>query len=217
MLLSDELVEVTVNNAQLRWYRDRGYTIPTTEVQLWAKNSAGQRTKNGVERRVVKGTKILVKRSDLPPSSNMRMQFECASCGNPFFTQWRSATEKKTEKCRACVLATVKDTGCHSYWVDRLITNNPDAACDISGEKDKRFLVLHHLLSRSSGGKDEESNYVILSANYHMAFHVWNGGTNVSCRPEDYWTFKSLEQSGRKPSSRLAQTDMLAEDWQIVE
>lgn len=38
-----------------------------------------------------------------------------------------------------------------------------------------------------------EANYVILSANYHLAFHVWNGGTNVPCTPESYAKFKSLE------------------------
>ena len=215
MLLTDQMVEVTINNNQLRWYLDKGYAIPTVLVQLWANNSRGERVKNGVEQRVSRGTKILVKRSDLPPSSNMRMQFQCAACGNPFFTQWRAAVEKKTDKCKDCVLATVKTTGCHSYWVDRLISNNDSVRCDISGEKDKRFLVLHHLLSRAAGGKDEEANYVVLSSNYHMAFHVWNGGTNVVCRPEDYWTFKALEIAGSKPESKLVQTDMLAEDWML--
>jgi hypothetical protein len=83
--------------------------------------------------------------------------------------------------------------GCQDYWVDKLIINNPDAKCDISGETDKRFLELHHLLSRASGGKNEESNFVVLSANYHRAFHRWVGGTNVPCTPEQYYEFKELE------------------------
>lgn len=87
--------------------------------------------------------------------------------------------------------------GCHSYWVNALITNNPDAKCDISGETDKRFLVLHHLYSRDNKKEVNKDAYVVLSANYHMAFHVWNGGTNVSCTPEKYYEFKRQELGGR--------------------
>jgi 5-methylcytosine-specific restriction endonuclease McrA len=184
-----------VNNSTLRWYLEKGYTIPTIEVQLWAKNSKGDRTKNGVERRVVRGTSIVVKRNDLPPFSNARLNFICVSCGKQFFTTWGAASIKKSRNCKQCASLQVKDTGCHSYWVDRLIARNPSAKCDISGETDKRFLVLHHLLSRSNGGSDEESNYVILSANYHLAFHVWNGGMNVPCTPDAYFKFKQIESN----------------------
>lgn len=189
----DEMIEVSLNCSELSWYRDKGYHIPTTMVQLWATNAKGERTKNGIKHRVAKGTKIMVKRSDLPPMSNRRLVFKCQACGGDYTTTWGAYRDKKTKDCKACVLARVKTTGCHSYWVDRLITNNPVARCDISGLTDKRFLVLHHLLSRSKGGKNVESNYVILSANYHMAFHVWNGGTNVPCTPEQYIEFKKLE------------------------
>lgn len=191
--MSPDLVEVEVNNTQLEWYTSRGYAIPHTEVQLWARNGRGERVRNGTKRRVARGTKILVQREDLPPSSNMRLEFQCQSCGGSFFTQWRAHKIKQSQDCKGCESTKVKGTGCHSYWVTRLITNNPNAACDISGERDKRFLVLHHLLSRGSGGKDEESNYVVLSANYHMAFHTWNGGTNAPCDPDGYQRFKLAE------------------------
>ena len=188
-----ETVEITVNNSQLRWYLERGYEIPTVLVQLWAKNANGERIKNGVERRVARGTRIVVKHSDLPPMSNKRLVFTCESCGNEYTTTWGAYRDKKSRSCKSCVLANVKTTGCHSYWVYRLITNNPYAKCDISGETDKRFLVLHHLLSRRNGGKDEEENYVILSANYHLAFHNWNGGMNVPSTPDQYREFKKSE------------------------
>ncbi len=187
------VVEVTINNNQIEWYRSHGYDLPTIEAQLWAKNRKGEVTKNGIERRVAKGTKIYVRREDLPPNSNLRLDFVCEMCGKKFYTQWRAANLKRSCLCKACASKQVKDTGCHTYWVGKLITENPDAACDISGEKDKRFLVLHHLLSRALGGKDEPPNYVILSANYHLAFHVWNGGMNVPCHPDDYYRFKEAE------------------------
>ena len=201
--LLDDSVEVCVHNMQLQWYQARGYNIPTLRVQLWCKNAQGKRVKNGVKHRVARRTKIWVQRKDLPPSSNMRVQFTCGYCGDIYFTQWRSGGAKNGGKCNKCVKKTIKDTGCHSYWCDQLITNNPDASCEVSGEKDKRFLVLHHLLSRALGGKNERSNYVILSANYHMAFHVWNGGTNAVCTPGDYYTFKELELTGSHPVRKI--------------
>lgn len=72
--------------------------------------------------------------------------------------------------------------------------------------------MLHHLLSRRSCGKDEAANYVVLSANYHLAFHNWMGGMSIRCRPEDYTMFRQLETEGRKPTLRQP----LAEDWELV-
>lgn len=216
MLLSDDFVEVSVTGRQVLWYQNKGYYIPTMPIQLWCKNKNGEKIKNGVENRIARSTKIFVKRSDLPPSSNMRLEFNCSECGSTFYTTWGAATKKKTTKCKSCALSNVKTTGCHSYWVDRLITNNPIASCDISGEDDKRFLVLHHLLNSSDGGENKESNYVILSSNYHMAFHVWNGGTNKKCTKKDYEIFKFLEISGLKPSDKRSQTDLLSSDWVVV-
>lgn len=188
-----DTVEITLNNTQLRWYQEKGYAIPTVQIQLWAKNKNGERVKNGMEIRTARGTKLVVRREDLPPLSNKVLVFLCESCGNEYTTTWGAYQGKKSRDCKACVLAKVKTTGCHSYWVDRLIASNHNAKCDISGEADKRFLILHHLLSRKGGGKNEASNYVILTANYHLAFHNWNGGMNVPSTPEQYRKFKKLE------------------------
>ena len=70
------------------------------------------------------------------------------------------------------------------------------------------------MLSRSIGGQNEESNYVILSANYHTAFHNWLGGTAVPSKPEDYLMFKRREIAGLRPVRK--QTDILAEDWGLT-
>lgn len=186
------LVEVPVNSSTMRWYRSKGYEIPTRRVQLYLTRN-GKRTKHGTEERVARGTKIFVRPEDVQPSSNIDIPFICATCGKECKTQWKAYLKKRSDNCVSCQAKKGFRGGCHDYWVQKLITNNEDAHCDISGERDKRFLILHHKLSRSLGGKSEEANYVILSANYHLAFHVWVGGMNLPCRPEDYERFKSLE------------------------
>jgi len=183
-------IEVTVQGRTAKWFMERGYNIPTHKVQLWA-NVKGKRVKNGVATRVERGTKITVKIEDLPPASNETIYRICTWCDEEFKTRYSAYLKKKeSDRCTACAKKGIKGDGSHGYWVKKLITRNPDARCDISGEKDKRFLILHHLLSRSTGGKNTPNNYVVLSANYHMAFHAWNGGTNIPCTPERYYKFK---------------------------
>jgi DNA-directed RNA polymerase subunit N (RpoN/RPB10) len=192
-MLKEKTVEVVINNTMIKWYRSKGYEIPVEEVQLYCTNKKGERIKNGKKTRVVAGTKIVVNVEDLPPQSNEQVTVICEQCGKEYTTTYQFYKNKKTNKCSECQKKTLKDTGSHRYWLDKLIVNNPNAKCDISGETDKRFLVLHHLLSRSNGGKDEESNYVILSANYHMAFHSSVGGTGSGCTPEQYYQFKEVQ------------------------
>lgn len=194
-LLSEEWTDIVVNNCDISWLEDKGYKIPTHTRQLWCNGIDGKRVKNGVKICVASDTKLRVKRADLPPSSNRRMKFICNNCGKNYQTTWGKYRTRKFPDCGKCEKSKLKTTGCHSYWIKKLITDNPEAKCDISGERDKRFLVLHHLLSRKNGGKNEESNYVILSANYHLAFHSCHGGMAAKCAPEQYIKFKQLEQS----------------------
>lgn len=193
----------------IRWYEQKGYIIPKRKVQLYYINKYGVRKKNGVALRVKKGTKILIDISDLAPCSNAGVPVICPNCGKHFKVRWRTYSDRKSDKCNDCVKRTVI-VGCHSYWVSKLITNNLDAKCDISKENDKRFLVLHHLRSRNKGGKNEKSNYVILSANYHMAFHNSLGGTSKGCTPKQYYKFKNKELIA-------SQLDMLSDDWELYD
>ena len=209
---NNEYVEVNVTSNTLKWYKDKGYDIPVTEVQLYAYNKNGKKIKNGKDYRVTKGTKILVKLDDLPPSSNKKITLTCEYCGKEFTTTFGAYKKKKKGKrCNECAKKRTKGDGTHGYWVKKLITDNPNACCDISGETDKRFLVLHHLDSRSNGGKNVEENYVILSSNYHTAFHRYMGGTNIPCTKKDYIKFKEEELS-----NIMSQSDVLAEDWIIT-
>jgi hypothetical protein len=197
-----------VQGRTAKWFKERGYHVPTHDVQLWAVIK-GKLVKNGIGTRVKNGTKIIVKIADLPPASNVTITRCCNSCGNEFTTTYGAYLKKKeSDRCAACSKKGLKGDGSHGYWVEQLIVKHEFAKCDISGEADKRFLVLHHLNSRSIGGKNTVDNYVVLSANYHLAFHMWCGGTNISCTADQYKEFKMLE---------LRQTDMLADDWSLVE
>lgn len=187
-----EMVEVNLTGNTLSWYKSKGYTLPIREVQCWATKN-GEKVKNGTKKRVAVGSKLLVRVEDLPPGSNTVLKLVCKTCGKNYTCRYSVFALKQSENCVSCQAKKGFKGGCQDYWVDKLITNNPDAKCDISGETDKRFLELHHLLSRSAGGKNEESNFVILSANYHRAFHRWVGGTNIPCYPEQYYKFKKLE------------------------
>ena len=191
--IADDWVEIKINASDLAWLQEHGYRVPTRRTQTYYTNKkSGLRMKNGVKIRHAVGARIKVRREHLPPASGRVMNFTCTSCGGSYTTRWGAYALKKSKDCKVCSDSQLKTTGCHSYWVKRLITDNPDAKCDISDERDKRFLLLHHLVGRKDGGRNEESNYVTLSANYHHAFHVWVGGTNVSCTPEQYVEFKRM-------------------------
>lgn len=189
----DQYVLVEVVNNTIQWYKNKGYEIPTAIVQLWS-TYKGKRIKNGIKERVIRGTKIKVNIKDLFPKSNKSVKFICNTCGKQSSTSWQAYQNKEDKnRCHMCEKKKIKGFGSHGYWVDQLVTNNANAKCDISGETDKRFLVLHHLRNRKNGGKNSPSNYVVLSANYHLAFHNWNGGMSVHCTPENYYAFKGLE------------------------
>lgn len=184
------MITVTINGLTLKWYTQKGYIIPKTPIQVYCKNRNGRRIKNGIEYRVVRGTTLMVREEDLPPSSNEIIRFICEKCEKTCTTTWSAFKKKQSRKCRDCKKADIKGTGCHTYWVNRLITMSSEAKCDISEENDKRFLVLHHLHSE---GYNTPENYVTLSANYHLAFHKSMGGTGVPCTAADYYFFKEKE------------------------
>jgi len=187
-MLKNETITITLSSSEIRWYKNKGYTIPTHKVQLWATKN-GKQIKNGTKTRVANGTKLIVKINDLHPQSNRIIKLICEDCKNEYQTTYGAYKKKRTDKCKICQKKMLKGDGSHGYWVNKLITNNPDVKCDICREKDKRFLELHHLLSVKLGGRNKEDNYVVLSANYHIAFHRYIGTQNPSTK-EEYYKFK---------------------------
>lgn len=214
-MLKTNKMKIKLSGSTFRWYKDKGYDIPTHVVQLWATVN-GKKIKNGISERIKNGTEIEVLIDDLPPKSNVNVQLICPRCNKDYKTTFGAYKLKESNLCSTCVKKKIIGDGSHSYWVKTLIIENDNARCDISSESDKRFLVLHHLDSRSNGGRNIKENYVILSANYHMAFHNWNGGTNISCKKEDYIKFKEEEMKKTSNKTVISQTDILADDWGIV-
>lgn len=188
----DDVIEIVLNSCEFQWYKNKGYDIPTEKVQLWTNGKDGTKKKNGISYRVKNGTSITVKVIDLPPSSNRKIEWVCTCCKQTFKTTYYAFLRKKSSLCRTCYNTTQRNLDSQDYWAQQLIDKNESARCAISGERDKRFLVLHHLLSISNGGKNEEANYVVLSANWHMAFHRWMGGFNKPCTSRDFDTFMLL-------------------------
>jgi len=184
-----DMIEIVLNNSELQWFKNKGYDIPVERVQLWVNKPDGTRIKNGIDYRIKAGTKLFVRVDDLPPSSNRQVEWTCECCGIEQSTTYYAFLRKKSRLCRVCFNTTQRNLDSHEYWVQQLIEKNPEAKCAISGESDKRFLVLHHLTSRSKGGKNCKENYVILTANWHLAFHRWMGGTNKPCTPEHFVAF----------------------------
>lgn len=198
MNIEDQEIEVSLNNFTIGWYRKKGYKIPTKIVQnYWNDKKSGKRYKHGKKERIITGAKIWVKVKDLTPGSSQKIKLICSGCFKDYYVQWKNVHIKKTDKCLRCAASTLKTKGHRGWWIRKLIIDDINAKCDISGETDKRFLVLHHLTNTRNGGLNDKDNFVILSANYHHAFHQWNGGTTVDCTPELYFRFKEIELTNK--------------------
>lgn len=163
-----EYTEVRSHYKTATWYRSLRYSVP-----------------------VKGGTVFKVKTKDLHPGAMQRVDFICEVCGKRYSNRWRDYLKKESNTCQECQN---HPDNCHSYeyWLKKLLRDNPDAVCNITGETDKRFLVLHHLLGRRGGGKNSEYNFVVLTANMHLALHR-EIGTRETATPEAYYAFKQKE------------------------
>lgn len=190
---------VKVRTGTFRYYEYLGYRLPPEAFayrQIMSPsrgaNSKGELRKDGVRRYLPAPYLLEVKDEDVL-NTKVLLTFKCSLCPNESVGRYGSFHGLNSFDCQQCRVGKSFKGGKHKYWLDRFILNDPDAKCDISGVTDKRMLELHHLLSVQSGGKDEPSNYVVLCANYHRAFHRSMGGHVHPCVPEDYYKFKAVE------------------------
>jgi hypothetical protein len=169
---------IRVHHKNAGWYASKGYFIGPSP------HYSG---------RFATGQIIKVKTKDLHVGSLQRVDLYCDTCHQVYSLRFRDYMAKQSNTCQSCIRQP-ENCVSHEYWLKRLIINSDTAVCDISGETDKRFLVLHHLWSRSTGGLNEEENYVVLTANFHKAFHssLENGGRS-GCTPTQYKEFKQKE------------------------
>lgn len=174
----DEPTQILVTGKTLRWYKSKGYTTP--------------------DKFPVNGFKTLVSSLDLTPGSCLKVTIKCPECGILFKIPRYKLNKRKSPYCKICLHKVPRliegEYQDIRSWTKRLIDSNNSAKCDICGETDKRFLQLHHLTPIAAGGRNIESNLVILSANYHSAFHNhYKNGVVDTATPEDYYAFREQE------------------------
>ena len=76
-------MKVTINNSNVDWYRDHGYTIPTYEYQKYT-TKHGVRIKNGIITRVKNGTTIEVDIKDIKLKVKSKCNLICLDCKKEF-------------------------------------------------------------------------------------------------------------------------------------
>jgi hypothetical protein len=200
-LVHDEVEVTLLSPKDCSKWKDLGYEIPAERYDR-GRNRAGKTL--GYRNRYILGSKIKVKVKDLAPTSHVRILYRCASCGAENTTEYIQYLKRTTDLCPTCNKSYMgKANGLvkydrkqrklfgRTYWNRILIKEAENPMCDISGEKDKRFLVVHHIVPRNLGGEDVEENLVIITANLHQAFHA-EYGHNVGRK--EYEEFKAREQ-----------------------
>lgn len=204
----DQTTTVKLNSPKIcGYFTDLGYKIPTTSYQRFRKN--GKPT--GYRTRYVLGATLTVRTEHLSPGSHYRITYTCDSCGKRCSTLYNLYMSSPNEEdlCIICArsksglsnsienLQTKRKSGVmgKNFWRKKLLHGSEDVCCDICGETDKRFLVIHHLTPRSKGGLEHRDNVVVLSANYHQAFHAECGGNDSVCTPEQYYAFRKRERN----------------------
>lgn len=197
----DEPIELIVLSPKIcGYYESLGYVIPKEKTEKIGKSGK----KKGFRDRYILGSVIKISPKHLSVGSHNRIKYTCANCGEIGTTTYNLYVQRQTDFCPTCAKKEngklnsrfskdVTDTTelSISQWKKIVLTDNPDAKCDITGETDKRFLIVHHLVPRNMGGLNTKENAVILSAQYHQAFHS-QYGHNVGIK--EYEEFKHAER-----------------------
>jgi len=173
-MIITESVKVKVSGPSYAYYKGLGYTVPPNQ----------------------KCPKILVNVKDLSDSSRAIVQVQCSDCGKVRSRPYGRYIQAKNHRCQSChhifnpPAKSRLDKGKSLKAVSKRMLKN--GICDITGEDTRLFLVVHHVVSRSNGGTDDESNLVVLSANIHTMYHRLHGNKNTK---EQYLEFKRKYQN----------------------
>lgn len=84
-MILTKVVEATVSGRSKRYYEDRGYPLPYV---LDSKKRKG----------IKKGTKIKVRIEDLPPTSNIKIEYECDDCKKVYISSNASLIGRKNSQ-----------------------------------------------------------------------------------------------------------------------
>ena len=191
-------VDMPLNGPHLNYWISKGYIIEPSKTQVYQINPAtGNANKDGCRISVPRGSILAVRVEDLPRTSGVKVQYKCSVCGCIITTTYKRFLDKMSDACPSCHAKIMNaeriPERSQNYYLKTLIADNPNAKCEITGESDKRFLDLHHKLSRSNGGMNHPDNYAIVSTQYHHIFHREMGGNNKLCTPQQWEEFKQKE------------------------
>lgn len=193
-LLSTE-VETKLSSNTIKWYEEKGYTIPR---------------KNGV---FVSGEKILVKVKDLKQYSQVKVQASCDECNKVFnlsYSNYNINCGKHNGKyyCHACSHKLFESGKNHPFWKDNKSTdirilqrNYPEYTqfikrvlardnytCKCCGKK-THDIEVHHLdgYNWCEEKRTDDTNGITLCKKCHDNFHSKYGNGNNTREQFEKW------------------------------
>lgn len=207
MGIVDEEVWITINSSNMNYYKNLGYEIPKRKDK-----QSAYKTK--------RGTKILVKVSDLSKGCNHTIRVKCDKCGeikDVRYAHYYKINRDGLYYCHTC--ATKLNSGKNHYHWDNSITDeerickrNIDGytefvksvmlrdnyTCQCCGKKSSRDLEVHHLNSYNwyKEGRVDPSNGVTLCGNCHSNFHMNYGHGNNTKEQFEEWFGHALGDLG---------------------
>lgn len=217
MGLISNTAEIVAHGTNIKYYREKGYYIPTVKHK-WGNT-------------VKKGTKIIVNVKDLSPNSTAKVTLECDFCKKRFEAPYHRYTNYNYNGlcyCNACskkVFCGGEKNYCwnknktdeereilrnYREYTDfiKKVLNRDKFTCLCCG-KTHENLEVHHLNGYNwyKKGRTDETNAVTLCHNCHYNFHSIYGRGNNTKEEFEKWlglSVKHLEKyHGDLPTTRL--------------
>ena len=197
-LLTKE-VEVQLSSQNIDHYEKLGYEIP----RYYNKNSCTWRVK--------RGTKIIVKISDVPPKSHIEVDLDCDCCGKTYKSLYSNYSRRNHDgktycaDCSRTVLNSGENSACwkdsitmeerengrdyleYTNFIKRILARD-DYTCQCCGQKHTKMEV-HHLdgYDWCKEKRTDDENGVTLCPMCHKSFHSMYGyGGNTKEQFEEW-------------------------------
>ena len=215
MLITKE-VEVNLIGVVFEYYKNLGYEIPTHIDKRGRKCYTNN-------------SKIMIKVTDLKPSSTVKVDVTCDHCGKQYslrYADYIKYNRNGKTYCQACSL-TLFNSGKNnsSYKIDKTdeerekgrcypeytmfikkVLARDNYTCQCCG-KEREDLEVHHLDSYDSckEKRTDETNGITLCSNCHGNFHFIYGRGDNTIEQFEEWvdkTIKLTKYDGKLPTTR---------------
>lgn len=186
MGLISEYVEVVLSGSNVSYYKNLGYKIPT-EFDT-------KKNKYIVKR----GTKILVKVSDLQPNSQVLVDVSCDNCSKEYkksYAKYNTQNHDGKTYCQSCVMSVLYSGENHHLWNDnktqeerevgrnypeytefiKSVLARDNYTCQCCG-KERSDIEVHHLYGYSGFPqyRIDQTQALTLCRTCHQSFHNWH-------------------------------------------